>query len=148
MNFYLSSSFANKSVVRKVASMLISSGFRQTYDWTMNQHVQSIEDLARIGEEEKSAIFNADFLILLLPGGKGSHIEFGIALGLGKRIYLYSEMNKMNEFETTSTFYHVNGVTSCSGSLDDLVKKISINEGKLKKMCTTVYDSDDKSNTK
>ena len=59
----------------------------------------------------------ADFTIVLLPAGKGSHIEFGIALAQGKRIYLYSQNEEVNNFETTSTFYHLPQVEKCIGTL-------------------------------
>ncbi|MGG0668239.1 hypothetical protein [Sporosarcina koreensis] len=63
-----------------------------------------------IGLQEKNAVLNADFLIVLLQAGKGSHIEFGISLGQGKKIYHYSQNEDVNNFETTSTFYHLSEV--------------------------------------
>ncbi|MDQ0160753.1 hypothetical protein [Alkalibacillus salilacus] len=67
----------------------------------------------------------ADFIIVLLPAGKGSHIEFGIALGQGKRIYLYSSDESVNHFETTSTFYHLSEVEQCVGSIEDLIETVT-----------------------
>jgi len=67
---------------------LVDKGFVHTYDWTKNKRASTIEDLMEIGLQEKNAVLDADFLIVLLPAGKGSHIEFGIALGQGKKIYL------------------------------------------------------------
>jgi putative component of toxin-antitoxin plasmid stabilization module len=53
----------------------------------------------------KNAVMETDFIIVLLPAGKGIHIELGIALGQGKRVYLYSPNDEVNKFETTSTFF-------------------------------------------
>lgn len=64
----------------------------------------------------------ADFLVVLLPARKGSHIEFGIALGQGKKIYLYSPNEEVNNFETTSTFYHLPEVEIVIGNIDDLIE--------------------------
>ncbi|WP_411955079.1 group-specific protein [Alkalibacillus sp. S2W] len=96
--FYVASSFKNKDAVRLVSNELINKGFVQTYDWTKNERASTFEDLRDIGQKEKEAVMEADFIIVLLPAGKGSHIEFGIALGQGKRIYLYSSDESVNHF--------------------------------------------------
>ncbi|MHA6251690.1 hypothetical protein [Oceanobacillus sp. CAU 1775] len=67
----------------------------------------------------------ADFIIVLLPAGKGSHIEFGIALAQEKRIYLYSQNDELNNFETTSTFYHLPQVEKCIGTIDELILAVT-----------------------
>jgi hypothetical protein len=69
---------------------------------------------------------DADFIIVLLPAGKGSHIEFGIALGQGKRIYLYSANDDVNNFETTSTFYHLSNVEKCVGTIEELIELVTV----------------------
>jgi nucleoside 2-deoxyribosyltransferase len=124
MKFYIASSFDNKEAVRALASFLIKEGFTQTYDWTKNERAVTLEDLARIGEEEKNAVISADFFILLLPGGKGSHVELGIALALGKRIYIYSPEDEVNDFATATTFYHVSNVKRFTGSIEEFVEKL------------------------
>ena len=63
----------------------------------------------------------ADIVVVLLPGGKGTHIELGIALGQGKRIFLYSTDKAIDNFETTSTFYHLPEIEKCFGTIDELV---------------------------
>ncbi|MDQ0350346.1 nucleoside 2-deoxyribosyltransferase [Alkalibacillus filiformis] len=123
--FYVASSFKNKDTVRRVSNELKNNGFIPTYDWTQNERASTIHDLKVIGQEEKNAVMEADFMIVLLPGGKGSHIEFGIALGQGKRIYLYSSNDEVNELETTSTFYHLSEVEKCIGSIEDLIETVT-----------------------
>ncbi|WP_084380125.1 group-specific protein [Sutcliffiella cohnii] len=123
--FYVASSFGNMEMVRYVSNEFIRRGYVQTYDWTKNERASTTEDLKRIGEEEKNAVMDADFVIVLLPAGKGSHIEFGIALGQGKRIYLYSQDGEVNNFETTSTFYHVPEVEICIGTVEELVETVT-----------------------
>ena len=68
---------------------------------------------------------NADFIIVLLPAGKGSHIELGIALGQEKKIYLYSPNNEVNNIEITSTFYHLSNVEKCIGTIEELLDKVT-----------------------
>ena len=124
--FYVASSFKNVVIVRHISKQLIDKGYIQTYDWTKNDRASTIEDLKEIGQQEKNAVMDADFIIVLLPAGKGSHIEFGIALGQGKRIYLYSANDDVNNFETTSTFYHLSNVEKCVGTIEELIELVTV----------------------
>lgn len=123
--FYVASSFKNIETVRYVSKELINRGYIHTYDWTKNDRASTIGELKEIGRQEKKAVMEADFIIVLLPAGKGSHIEFGIALGQGKRIYLYSQNDEINNFETTSTFYHLPQVEKCIGTIDELIFRVT-----------------------
>jgi hypothetical protein len=123
--FYVASSFKNLDTVRYVSKQLINKGYIHTYDWTKNERASTVEDLREIGQQEKDAVMEADFIIILLPAGKGSHIEFGIALGLEKRIYLYSPDEEVNRLETTSTFYHLPEVHKCIGTIEKLIETVS-----------------------
>jgi nucleoside 2-deoxyribosyltransferase len=124
MNFYIASSFKNIQQVRYVSEQLKEKGFTQTYDWTRNERAASLEDLERIGQEEKSAVMDSDIIVVLLPAGKGSHIEMGIALGLRKKVFLYSPSDEMRNLAETSTFYHLPEVERCHGNLDELLTRI------------------------
>lgn len=124
--FYVASSFRNIDAVRYVSEQLVSIGYIQTYDWTKNEEISTFDDLKDIGQNEKKGILEADFIVILLPGGKGTHIELGIALGQGKKIFLYSANEEVNNFETTSTFYHLAEVEKCFGSLDKLLEQVTI----------------------
>ncbi|MCA1058892.1 nucleoside 2-deoxyribosyltransferase [Rossellomorea aquimaris] len=121
MKFYLASGFANKDLVRSVSDKLKRLGHLHTYDWTRNERALTVEDLQHIGKCEKDAIINSDVVIILLPGGKGSHVELGIALGLRKRIILYSQDDVLNDIAETTTFYHLPEVEKCSGDIEKLV---------------------------
>jgi hypothetical protein len=120
MKFYAASGFQNIKQVRHVARVLTQKGFIHTYDWTQNERADTLVKLQSIGEEEKQAVIESDFVVILLPGRKGSHIEFGIALGLNKRLYLYSPTDDIYNPAESSTFYHVSGVNKFVG-LDDFI---------------------------
>jgi len=127
--FYVASSFRNVDAVNYVTKQLVNKGYVHTYDWTKNAKAReektfTFEDLKEIGQNEKNAIIESDFIVVLLPGGKGTHIELGIALGLGKKIFLYSPDGAIDHLETTSTFYHLPEVEKCYGTLDELVGKV------------------------
>lgn len=132
MKFYIASSFNNIEQVRQLSNELKLRGYIHSYDWTQNERANSFEALSTIGEKEKEAVINSDFLVILLPAGKGSHIELGIALGLGKRIYLYSPTNEIYEYDKTSTFYHIEGVDKFVGTFDSFTQYLMEQEIKLK----------------
>ncbi|WP_270180315.1 nucleoside 2-deoxyribosyltransferase [Alkalihalobacillus sp. CinArs1] len=123
MKFYIASSFQNKAQVQELRDLLKNEGYTHTYDWTKNERATTFEELGRIGTSELDAVKESDFLIALLPGGKGTHIEIGIALGLGIPVYLYSG-EEITDPVTSSSFYHTSGVTICSGTLTDLFHKV------------------------
>lgn len=80
--------FSLKENVEKVAPYLKSYSFIHTYDWTQNERADSVDKLKTIGEAERIGVVDADFLIVLLPGEKGTHVELGMALAKHKRVYL------------------------------------------------------------
>jgi nucleoside 2-deoxyribosyltransferase len=131
LKFYIASSRNNKEIVRYVAKKLEQEGFIHTYDWTKNGNVDSYDELKQIGEEEIQAVKAADFLVLLMPAGVGSHVELGIALGLGKRIYLYTSDHELFDINKTSTFYFVKGVHKFAGFIENFIGEINKYEGKL-----------------
>lgn len=124
LKFYVASSFQNKEVVRVVSSKLKELGWQHTYDWTRNERADSIEALKRIGELEVKAVADSDVVIVILPGGKGSHIELGMAIAWQKKIFLYSPNLEAMNMTTTSTFYHVQGVRICEGSIENLIADV------------------------
>lgn len=131
MKFYIASSFKNIESVRYVSENLKNRGYIHTYDWTVNENVTTLEELKIIGEKEKTAVIEADFVVVILPAGKGSHIELGIAIGNRKNIYLYSPNKEIDNIETTSTFYHLPEIEKCFGTLDELVEIIDNKSLKL-----------------
>jgi nucleoside 2-deoxyribosyltransferase len=133
MKFYIASGLLNKDNVKLVATNLKSCGFIHTYDWTQNERADSIDKLKTIGEAERIGVMDADFLIVLLPGGKGTHVELGMALALHKRVYLYSPNEDIKDFSSTSTFYYLEEIIPFIGPLDTFCKMVIENEITLNK---------------
>ncbi|CDQ40022.1 MULTISPECIES: hypothetical protein [Virgibacillus] len=98
MKFYVASSFKNIDKVRYVSEQLKNKGYIHTYDWTKNKRASTFKELKQIGQKEKNAVIESDFIVILLPAGKSSHIELGIALGLNKKVILYSPNDQRNDF--------------------------------------------------
>lgn len=47
----------------------------------------TMEKLIEIGQLERKAVIESDFIVILLPGGNGTHIELGIVSGQKKKIF-------------------------------------------------------------
>lgn len=124
MKFYIASSLSNREPVQYVRDSLSNKGYFHTYDWTLNGRSTSLDQLREIGQKEKDAVIESDLVIVLLPGGKGTHVELGIALAHGKRIILFSENEEILDPNTTSTFYHLPEVEIFIGSIDELISRI------------------------
>ncbi|MEW4306081.1 group-specific protein [Rossellomorea marisflavi] len=123
MTFYVASSFKNTPMVRAVTESLRIAGHRLTYDWTQNERASTAKDLERIGQDEKRAILEADVVIVLLPGGKGTHVDLGLALAWKKSIYLYWEVPlSLNE---RTTYYHLPEIRHITGELDEFLLLIN-----------------------
>ncbi|ALS77273.1 group-specific protein [Planococcus kocurii] len=137
--FYVASSFRNIEAVNYVTNQLIDKGYLHTYDWTRNEKAKeeqtiTLEDLIEIGQSEKEAVMESDFVVVLLPGGKGTHVELGIALGQKKKVFLYSQDGAIKNVETTSTFYHLPEVEKCYGTLEELVNKIAASDNVISRI--------------
>lgn len=121
LKFYVASSFKNKEQVKYVSHELTIKGFVHSYDWTKNDRPTTLKALTEIGIKEKEAVMNSDVVIVLLPGGKGSHIELGMAIAAKKKVFLYSPDNDIDDFALTSTFYQLPEVQKVIGTIDDLL---------------------------
>lgn len=124
IKFYVASGFQNKTAVKHLGQKLKKVGYIQTYDWTINAKAETVEELEKIGKEELRGVSDSDFLIVILPGGKGTHIELGIALSQNKRVYLYSQDPLYFEPNNSCTFYHLSNVNIITGNIENLISSL------------------------
>jgi nucleoside 2-deoxyribosyltransferase len=87
----------------------------------MNEKAATFEELRYIGEEAKQGIIDADFVVIILPAGKGSHLELGMAMALNKRIYLYSPDEEIYNMDKTVTYYFLPEIRPFVGQLADFI---------------------------
>lgn len=125
MKFYIGSSFKNHKLVNILAERLKQYGWEHTYNWANSiQEAESKEDLIAYSMHEQKGIFDSDVVIILLPGGRGTHIELGMALAWGKKIYLYSANGEEFKIENTVNFYQIPEIIKMTGSIDDAIQKM------------------------
>lgn len=93
MKFYIGSSIKNYELVNKYSKVLKENGWIHTYDWVKNINGDiSIKELAEYAKKEKQGIIDSDVVIILLPAGRGTHIELGISIALNKKIFFRFKM--------------------------------------------------------
>ena len=118
------SSFRNIETVRSINHQLTRQGHHLTYDWTRSDRVDTPAALQRIGQLELDAVKASDCLILVLPAGKGSHVELGIALSNQISVFLCMLDSTSWIGPEASTFYHIGDVRPCFGQTEDWVRVI------------------------
>lgn len=124
MKFYIGAGLQNHKLASYYSQRLRESGWVHTYDWT--GHVSedfSMEKLTRYAQAEQRGIAEAGVAILLLPGGRGTHIELGMALALGKKVFLCGAVEGF-ALENTVSFYQLPEITRLSGTADENIQEI------------------------
>src|SRR5207237_7921708 len=99
---------------RVVRDALKTCGHEISYDWTLHGSVKSTseERLREVATLELDGVSEADFVVVLLPGGNGTHLELGFAIARGKRVFLHSEDSSVFALgPQTNPFYHHLDVT-------------------------------------
>lgn len=104
--FYIATRKDRESHANAISEALKAHGWERTFVWTAQDNA-SMDQFAKVAEEELNAIKDADLLIVLLPGGYGTHVEIGAALALGKTVILHSpDRQTLNEPYPCIFHYH------------------------------------------
>lgn len=124
MKFYIASKLENADMVKKLAAILKLYKWEQTYDWTTHGSVQSEgqERLIEVAENEIQGVREADVVIVLLPGGRGTHAELGAANILRKPVFIWAETDEFFLLDArTCAFYWNQNVTRVTGDRFNLL---------------------------
>lgn len=125
MRFYIGSGMKNCELVNYYAKILKENGWEQTYDWVKNvSDDESLEDMVNYATLESQGIIDADVVIILLPAGRGAHIELGMALALNKKVILCSSTEEEFSIENTVAFYELPRIIKLVGNESLNIKEI------------------------
>lgn len=125
MKFYVGSGMKNCELVNYYAKILKENGWNQTYNWVENVNADvSIEDMTEYAKLESKGIVDSDVVVILLPAGRGAHIELGMALALNKKVFLCSATKDEFSIENTVAFYGLPNIVQLVGTADENIKKI------------------------
>jgi hypothetical protein len=84
LKFYIATGLERGEEAKSLANALAFMGHEITYAWWEHGSVQTEGELriAEVAVSELDGVYKADLFIALLPGGRGTHTEFGAALVL------------------------------------------------------------------
>lgn len=120
---YVASTITNAQRVQGIQALLRSMGFTITYDWTEHGSVmlETADIMQRVAQAEINGVLSADVLVVVLPGGKGTHVELGMALAHNKPVFILGEPGLMRD----SVFYWSPKVNWC---IHDLILMATLRE--------------------
>lgn len=125
MKFYIGSGFKNCELVNYYSKKLEENKWENTYNWTENINKDiTIEDLKEISKLEQKGISDSDVVIILLPAGRGTHIELGMSIALNKKIFLCTNNKEEFSIENTVAFYQIPSIIKLIGTADENIKEI------------------------
>lgn len=106
--YYLSTRKDRSAEADSLSATLKARGWERTFTWTPDDG-EGPEEHAAIAKAELQGVRDADVLVVLLPGGYGTHVEIGAALALGKPVILHAPDQKTLETPYLCIFhYHPN----------------------------------------
>jgi nucleoside 2-deoxyribosyltransferase len=104
-HFYVSSRKDRSAEADALSEKLKARGWERTYKWTAHGG-EGTDGHAKVALAELEGVQKADVLIVLLPGGFGTHVEIGAALALGKPVILHSPNRETLETPYPCIFHH------------------------------------------
>jgi nucleoside 2-deoxyribosyltransferase len=127
MKFYIASGLENAEMVTAFARVLKAYKWTHTYDWTVHGNVQ--EDgktrLTEVATKEIKGVVDADVVIVLLPGGRGTHAELGAANALNRPVFIWAESEESFLLGgRTCAFYWNRNVTRVIGDRFKLLEAL------------------------
>ena len=125
MKFYIGAGFKNCDLVNYYSQKLEEKGLEHTYNWAkaINEN-ETFEDMVEYSKLEQKGIADSDVVIILLPAGRGTHIELGMALALNKKVFLCSATKDEFTIENTVNFYQLPNIVKLIGTSDENIQKI------------------------
>ena len=111
MRFYIATGLGNAPLAIRLANVLISHGHELTYDWTAHGDVRFLgsQRMSEVAFNEFRAVRDAELVVVLLPGGSGTHTELGAAIATrsNKRVILWSATGDEFRYDSrTCVFYY------------------------------------------
>jgi nucleoside 2-deoxyribosyltransferase len=103
--FYLSTRKDRSGQAAALLEALKAKGWQRTLDWADQGNVGP-DGYADTALTEIAAVREADVLVVLLPGGYGTHVEIGAALALGKPVILHAPDRKTMDTPYPCIFHY------------------------------------------
>lgn len=129
MKYYIATSLENMGAHNYLRNVLDGLGHTITYDWTNHGPVwaSGLEAIQEVAMLEMGGVVAADVVIVLCPGGRGTHAELGAAIASGKRIiFISSDDSHHDTSQKSCAFYHHPLVTKgrCVSEIEALIARV------------------------
>lgn len=110
MKYYIATSLSNMPQHNELRDQLQALGHEITYDWTTHGPAwpHGVVKCAEVSQSEINGVKFADAVVVLLPGGRGTHIEIGAALAYGKQVFLWSPDKAVFECDENACAFYYN----------------------------------------
>jgi putative intracellular protease/amidase len=123
MRYYIATKLERHADHNLVRDLMAARGHEITYDWTKHGPVWSrgSDVIREVAQLETRGVLDADLVIVLLPGGRGTHAELGMAIAAGKPVLMHcADPDLFGATPETCAFYHHPLCFASGGSLDRL----------------------------
>jgi len=112
MDYYIATGLDNMPAHNDLRDKLNALGHHITYDWTEHgpafQH--GLKHLSRVASLEVTGVADAELFVLLWKGGRGTHVELGIAIAHGALVAIITDVEDHHQStRDTCAFYHYPG---------------------------------------
>ena len=107
--YYIATRKDRSSEADALSETLKAHGWKRTFVWSDRAGDNPIM-LGKLSVEELKGVRDADVLVVLLPGGFGTHVEIGAALALGKPVILCAPDQETLEKPYRCVFHYHPGV--------------------------------------
>lgn len=128
MKYYIATRIARANEHNYVRNHLAKFGWELTYDWTEHGSVKNTNTrtLSDVAKKEVDGILEAQVVLVLLPGGFGTHTELGLAIAANKITIVHSIDKKLFEAnDSTCAFYHHERVHQLVCPLENIANLIA-----------------------
>lgn len=124
LNFYIAAALDDASAAEQLADALVAQGHAITFAWWRAPSLRDVDptglwrEFRERANTEVTAVRRADLVIAILPGGVGTHVEIGVALGAGKPVILLDAPDLIGRPTDGGraypcAFHFADGVTRC-----------------------------------
>jgi nucleoside 2-deoxyribosyltransferase len=103
--FYLSTQKDRNVDAAPLLDALKSNGWERTFDWA-DREASGPSEYSDLAVAEIAGIRDADVVIVILPGGRGTHVEIGAALAMGKPVIIHAPNRKILETPYPCAFHY------------------------------------------
>lgn len=96
MKYYIATKLENWEQHNALRDQLDALGHECTYDWTIHGPVYKAgaNRIAQVAELEMKGVWDASFVFVIWPGGRGTHIEMGAAIAAGCNVVFISDVEE------------------------------------------------------